>query len=65
MSCGQAGPARIWEVAVKLASSTADRNVARALRATALTVTPAVTCTVQAPFMTGGLSLDHGAVANG
>ncbi len=29
------------------------------------TVTPAVTCTVQATFMTGGLPRDHGAVANG
>jgi predicted AlkP superfamily pyrophosphatase or phosphodiesterase len=29
------------------------------------TVTPAVTCTVQATFMTGGLPRDHGIVANG
>ena len=29
------------------------------------TVTPAVTCTVQATFMTGGLPCDHGIVANG
>src|SRR6266568_1487079 len=29
------------------------------------TVTPAVTCTVQATFMTGALPRDHGAVANG
>ena len=29
------------------------------------TVTPAVTCTVQATFMTGGLPHDHGIVANG
>ena len=30
-----------------------------------VTVTPAVTCTVQATFMTGGLPRDHGIVANG
>ena len=29
------------------------------------TVTPAVTCSVQATFMTGGLPRDHGIVANG
>ena len=29
------------------------------------TVTPAVTCTVQATFMTGALPRDHGIVANG
>jgi predicted AlkP superfamily pyrophosphatase or phosphodiesterase len=29
------------------------------------TVTPAVTCTVQATFMTGALARDHGIVANG
>jgi len=29
------------------------------------TVTPAVTCTMQATFMTGGLPRDHGIVANG
>ena len=29
------------------------------------TVTPAVTCTVQATFMTGGLPREHGVVANG
>src|SRR5215216_4562685 len=29
------------------------------------TVTPAVTCTVQATFMTGALPRDHGVVANG
>ena len=29
------------------------------------TVSPAVTCTVQATFMTGGLPRDHGIVANG
>jgi predicted AlkP superfamily pyrophosphatase or phosphodiesterase len=29
------------------------------------TVTPAVTCSVQATFMTGGLPRDHGVVANG
>jgi predicted AlkP superfamily pyrophosphatase or phosphodiesterase len=29
------------------------------------TVTPAVTCTVQATFMTGGLPREHGIVANG
>lgn len=30
-----------------------------------VTVTPAVTCSVQATFMTGGLPRDHGIVANG
>jgi predicted AlkP superfamily pyrophosphatase or phosphodiesterase len=29
------------------------------------TITPAVTCSVQATFMTGGLPRDHGVVANG
>ena len=29
------------------------------------TVTPAVTCSVQATFMTGGLPRDHGIVGNG
>jgi len=29
------------------------------------TVFPAVTCTVQASFLTGGLPRDHGVVANG
>jgi predicted AlkP superfamily pyrophosphatase or phosphodiesterase len=37
---------------------------AGALR-TLTTVTPAVTCTVQATFMTGALPRDHGIVANG
>jgi predicted AlkP superfamily pyrophosphatase or phosphodiesterase len=39
----------------------ARAGVTRPLR----TVTPAVTCPVQATFMTGGLPRDHGIVANG
>lgn len=40
--------------------------LARAGAVTPLTtVTPAVTCSVQATFMTGGLPRDHGIVANG
>ena len=42
-------------------SSFARAGVVRPLT----TVTPAVTCTVQATFMTGALPRDHGVVANG
>jgi predicted AlkP superfamily pyrophosphatase or phosphodiesterase len=47
----------------------ATPNIARFARAgghrSLRTVTPAVTCTVQATFLTGLLPRDHGAVANG
>ena len=42
-------------------SALASAGAARSLT----TITPAVTCSVQATFMTGGLPRDHGIVANG